>query len=96
MRFTHTVQFALGLNIRVIDDAGRPIAAFIAPVLILGLWLPGLLFRFLDRGLWRALDLQSKIRSHWLFDLAGWRRDLPLIWRAASSCNWPAGEVVYG
>lgn len=91
MKFKHTALFALSLNVRVIDDAGRDVSAMIAPVVYFWLWVPGWLWRFwiLDFGFWIGLfsktsglkqiiqNRQSKIQNV-LFG-PGWRDDLRLI-----------------
>lgn len=44
MKLKHTALFALSLNVRVIDPAGRDAGALIAPVLYFWLWIPGWLW----------------------------------------------------
>jgi hypothetical protein len=110
MKYTHTVQFAFGLNIRVLDDAGRPVSLYIMPVMLWFFWLPAIVVRATDITMSNYQLTMNKIAGllvthrplfivHYslLIDFAGWRRDLPLIWRALAGWgNWPAGEVVYG
>lgn len=44
MRLQHTAQFALSFNVKIVDDAGRDVSAFIMPVVYLWCWLPGWLY----------------------------------------------------
>lgn len=66
-RLTHTIQIAYALNIRIADDAGRPVSAYIMPVALLVLSIPAWLYTL------------SQKAGHYL---AGWQEDVRLIGRA--------------
>lgn len=91
MKLKHTALFALSLNVRVTDPAGRDAGAIIAPVLYVWLWIPAWLW-----GWWTAspkVARGSRIagngaeglpRRIWRACTAvlfgpGWRDDLALI-----------------
>jgi hypothetical protein len=57
MKLQHTVQIALALNARVIDDHGAPVAAYVGRVVYLWLWLP--------TWLWRASTGPARHSRRW-------------------------------
>lgn len=95
MKFNHTVKVAFSLNLWIENDRGHRVDAWILPVQCLFFWIPAWLYKFwiLDcrfwigpkgRGFGRKSPIQnpkSKIQNRlaWLFDLAGWKNDLPVI-----------------
>lgn len=40
----HTIQIAVSINARILDDAGQPVSLFIAPVVYAVAWLPATLY----------------------------------------------------
>lgn len=91
MKYHHTVQLAIAINARVTDDTGAPVAAVIAPVAIVGLWLPSLLYVWL---FWRlpAAGVRTadsaRRRWGWLVDWAGWREDWRAVGRMVVRLDW--------
>lgn len=87
-RLQHTALFALSLNVRVTDAAGREAGAIIAPVLYVWLWIPGWLW-----GWWTAAPEVARLTGRprqnrrcqpWaLLFGPGWRDDLRVIGLAA-------------
>ena len=92
MKYHHTVQLAIAINARVTDDTGTTVAAFIAPVAIIGLWLPALIWRWCDAALWRVIEAVA----YWhqtLTDWQGWREDVRAVGRMVRRLDWR--EICY-
>jgi hypothetical protein len=86
MKFDHTVKVAFSLNLWVENDQGHRVDAWILPVQCLFFWIPALLYKSLTRNLSPHKPASRRTRQPrrpspwaWLFDLAGWKKDLPLI-----------------
>ncbi len=75
-KMKHTVQIALSINARIIDNQGRPISAYILPVVYLFLWLPSRLYSW--------LATPSPDRCAVSLYLLSWQTDLKIIWHATS------------
>lgn len=86
MKLKHTAQFALSFNVKIVDDAGRDVSAFIMPVVYCWLWLPAWVWSW-----WTAAPKMAMLtgrprrnrRGRTGAYLSGWRDDLALIGLAA-------------
>lgn len=95
----HTVRFAAGLNLVVLDDGGSPVDALFVPFTdLLFVYLPAGLYALLRRVLFGALALLAALGSanrRLSREIEQWRVDLRFIAYCALSIFYPPLEEAY-